>query len=409
MNNYFEHMLDRYIGKILCFLFSQVEKIRRVFQKKGDSAAPGKILFVKPVEQGAIILALPALKRAVDAVGRENVYFFCLRKNRVILDILDVLPRENVFTVDDRSLFSFAAGLIHAVFQLRRLKIDTAIDLEIFARISIIIAWFSGARRRVGLHRFNSEGPYRGNLVTHKVQYNPYIHTSQTFEVLVCAAFADPADTPLLKEPIPELWEALPQFQPAPEDREEAFRLLKTRLPGWTEETAAKDTLILFNPKCLDELPVRKWPDSSFVALGRKILQSYPEATILITGLENEKAACEAMAREIGDGAISLAGVLSLRGLLALMTVCRVLVSTDSGPAHFAALTDLAGVILFGPETPDLYSPLSSRMKLIYRHLTCSPCFSPMNYRLSPCRNNQCVLQITPDQVFDAVSEILEG
>ena len=35
---------------------------------------------VKLAEQGATVLAYPALRRAVEMVGRENVYFSSLRR-----------------------------------------------------------------------------------------------------------------------------------------------------------------------------------------------------------------------------------------------------------------------------------------------------------------------------------------
>ena len=130
---------------------------------------------------------------------------------------------------------------------------------------------------------------------------------------------------------------------------------------------------------------------------------------MLITGLDCEEEACQNMATEIGEGAFSIAGALSLRGLITLMTLCRALLSSDSGPAHFAALTKLPSVVLFGPETPSLYSPLCNNSTIIYLGLACSPCFSPMNYRLSPCKNNRCMLEISPQQVHDALSQTLTG
>lgn len=408
MNNQLQHLLDRYLGAVLCWLFSQLEKIFRLFRSSKEVPVR-KILFVKPVEQGAIILAWPALNWAVQKVGRENVYFFSFEKNRAILDLLEIIPEENVVTASDRGVFSFAFSMLRALYRLRRLKIDTAVDLEVFARISVLIAWLSGARNCVGLSRFSGEGPYRGNLVTHPVQYNPYMHISQAFEVHTRAAFADKGDAPLLKESVPPLCTELPQFVPTEEDMAALTTVLQNHLSGWSPEKKSEFPLILFNPKCIDELPVRKWPDSYFVALGQMLRKSHPDAYILITGLDNEKEACHAMASAIGEGAFSLAGEVTLRGLITLMTVGTLLVSSDSGPAHFAVLTGLKSVVLFGPETPDLYGPLDRDSKLVYLRLACSPCFSPMNYRLSPCKNNQCMLQISAEQVHEAVCEGLGG
>lgn len=409
MNNWFEQFLDRRVGAFLCFILTFFETLCKVLSPSTRSTPfVQRILFIKPVEQGAIVLAYGALKHAVEQVGRENVFFFALAKNREILDILDVIPKENILTARDTNLFVFAWDLAKAVFRMRRLRIDTAIDLEIFARISIIIAWLSGARTRVGLHRFNSEGPYRGALVTHRVQYNPYLHTAQAFDIFVRSAFVDPHDMPLLKEPPLSPLCSPPPFVPTEEDIRLVNGALEGKLPTLPRKSLSPWPIVVFNPKCLDELPARKWADSAFIEVGRLVVASHPESRIIITGLSHEWSACESMAKEIGANQCSnIAGKLNLRGLITLLSFADALVSSDSGPAHFAALTNIAGVVLFGPETPLLYSPLSKKIRIIYLGLACSPCFSPMNYRLSPCTNNKCMQQISPQMVHQSLCDIL--
>ena len=407
MNNWMERFVDRRAGIVLCFLLTLLEKLRCLV--RGDKALPPvtRILFIKPVEQGALVLAYGAIKRAVEKVGRDNVFVFVFHKNREIVDILDVIPPENVITARDDGLLIFSLDMIAAFMRMWRLRIDTAVDLEIFARISIIIAWFSGARRRVGLHRFNMEGPYRGDLVTHRVQYNPYLHTAQAFDVFLRAAFAEPEEAPLLKEAPQSIPTTPPGFSPDKETLQTVDDLLNTTL-GINSSEELPHPVFLFNPKCLDELPSRKWPDARYVALGRKLLEKWPDGRLLIVGLDHEKSLCESMAAAIdSEKAFSLAGKLNLRSLVALMTRCDILVSSDSGPAHFAAMTNIAGVVFFGPETPLLYSPLSDKLRIVYLGLACSPCYSPMNYRLSPCKDNQCLQRITPDNVCTIIEEIL--
>ncbi len=92
-----------------------------------------------------------------------------------------------------------------------------------------------------------------------------------------------------------------------------------------------------------------------------------------------------------------------MRELLTLYTLASVLVTNDSGPAHFASLTPVHTVVLFGPETPLLFGSRSPATTIIWKQLACSPCVSVFNHRLSPCRNNVCMQSITVDEVFDAV------
>src|SRR5439155_11544098 len=94
---------------------------------------------------------------------------------------------------------------VKALWRLRRARIDAAIDLEFFARSSAALACLSGARRRVGYHAFAGEASYRGNLMTHRLSFNPYLHTSQAFRVMV-EALDRPAEAfPRFDAPPPRL------------------------------------------------------------------------------------------------------------------------------------------------------------------------------------------------------------
>ena len=61
------------------------------------------------------------------------------------------------------------------------------LDLELFARVSAILAGLSGATIRVGFHRFTQEGLYRGDTMNRPVLYNPHQHIAQQFVTLADA------------------------------------------------------------------------------------------------------------------------------------------------------------------------------------------------------------------------------
>jgi hypothetical protein len=89
--------------------------------------------------------------------------------------------------------------------------------------------------------------------------------------------------------------------------------------------------------------------------------------------------------------------------LLVLFCVADVLVTNDSGPGHFAALTSINTVVLFGPETPALFGPVGENQHALYAGLACSPCVSALNHRFSMCKNNVCMQAITVEQVYKRV------
>ncbi|HQE30019.1 MAG TPA: glycosyltransferase family 9 protein, partial [Phycisphaerae bacterium] len=168
--------------------------------------------------------------------------------------------------------------------------------------------------------------------------------------------------------------------------------------------------LILLNANCSDLLPLRKWPQERYLELARRLLRQYPELNIAFTGAPSEAGPVAELARSVGsDRCVNMAGRTSMSELMALYNLAEVLITNDSGPAHFASLTGIDVVTLFGPETPAAFGVRSPRSHILWAGLACSPCVNAYNNRLSACRNNLCMQQITVDQVFRTVCEAYES
>jgi len=396
--------IDRLVGKPVCLALTCLRRLGRLFRAPADANCPvARVLFIKMIEQGATVLAYRALVSAVERVGRENVYFWVFRENRPILDFLDVIPSENVIEVRTDNPLRLLLDMLCTVWKIRRLKIDATVDMEFFARAPAILSFLTGARRRVGLHRFTSEGPYRGDLLTHRVQYNPYLHTAINYYILVESLWADPAQTPLAKIPAPAVDAAPSSFKPAAVERDAVLailvRLAAGPLPG---------PLVLLNPNASDLLPLRKWPTDRFIELGRRVLRDHGDCTVAITGAPSECQAAAEVAAAIGGRCINLAGETTLRQLMVLYTIADVLVTNDSGPGHFASMTEVDTIVLFGPETPALFGPLGRHAHVVWANLACSPCVNVLNHRFSPCNDNVCMQRIEVDQVHGMVNDLLQ-
>jgi ADP-heptose:LPS heptosyltransferase len=396
--------LERWVGRPACAVLTLHRWAReRLAPAPSSSDAPQRILFVKLIEQGSTVLAYGALQAAVDLVGRANVYVLVFGENREIVDVLGVVPPQNVLTIDAERPSSLVAGSLRVLGRLRRLGIDTAIDLEHFSRASAILAYLSGAVRRVGLHRFTNEGVYRGDLMTHRVAYNPYVHTADAFRFLVRALNEPPHDVPLLKLAAGGLPRANASFTPSEEERSS----LRVRLDDCAGRRI-EGRIVVLNPNANDRLPLRRWPTERFVAIGQRILAEWDDVELLITGAPSERAAAERVRESIGSARVTnLAGRTTLREAVVLYTLAVLLVTNDSGPAHFASMTGVDIVALFGPETPLLYGPLGPRVHVLWEGLACSPCVSPFNNRVSACRNNVCMQSIDVERVFAVVRDCL--
>lgn len=404
MNPRLIRRIDYWLGVPLC---AALTLCRRVLP--GRPRAPRRIAFLKFIEQGATVLAQDAVRRAAAWVGRENVFFCIFESNRAILDVLDLVEPGNVIVIRDRGMLRCLLDFAAAALALRRRGIDTTLDLEFFSRASAAFAFLSGATTRVGLHRFTSELPYRGDLMTHRVIYNPYLHVAVQYSLMVETAREAPTSEPMLKRVPPRADAALPVFAPTTEDRE----AMRSRIHRWLADLggspAAATKLVLLNPNASDLLPLRRWPPDRFVAIARRVLAEHADVLVVITGAPAERAAAEAVCAAIGSPrAQSFAGRTTLRELLTLYTMADVLLTNDSGPAHFAALTPIPVVTLFGPETPHLFGSLSPKARFVWKGLACSPCVNVMNHRFSPCHDNVCMQSITVDDVYAELSACLQ-
>jgi ADP-heptose:LPS heptosyltransferase len=337
-------------------------------------------------------------------VGRENIYFVVFEDNRFILDAMDVIPGKNVITIATHSPFGLALSALRVVRRVRKIHIDTVVDMEFLTRFSAMLTFMTGAKTRVGFHTFFGDGPYRGDLMTHRLLYNPHLHTSEMFEAMVEALTRDPAVLPTF-DFTPSANQLLAQFQPKPSEVAEVNALLQRENPR-----IGSAPLILLNPNASDLLPLRRWPPMRYVELARRLLERYPELFIGFTGSPSEAAPNNRLADEVGSSrVIPLAGKTTLRQVLVLYMRSAILVTNDSGPAHFASMTPIRVVALFGPETPALFAARSPNATALWAGIACSPCVNAYNNRQSVCRNNLCMQAITVDDVFERVTRIYDS
>src|SRR6478672_1283743 len=391
---------DRWLGAPLCAVLTLV---RKVFGPGRPSRAcpVHKILFIKFAEQGSTVLAYPAICRATAMVGRENVYFVVFEDNRFILDVMEIIPEQNVITISTKGPFALATGAFRAILRARKIDIDAVIDMEFLTRFSAMLTFLTGAKSRVGFHTFFGDGPYRGDLMTHRLLYNPHLHTSQMFEAMVEALTRDPSVLPTF-DFRPSANQPLARFRPSLSEVAEINTLLQRENPR-----IGSAPLILLNPNASDLLPLRRWPQQRYVELAQRLLERYPDLFIGFTGAPAEAPANNRLADEVDScRVVQLAGKTTLRQLLVLYTRSDVLVTNDSGPAHFASMTPIRIVTLFGPETPALFAARSPNATALWAGIACSPCVNAYNNRQSVCRNNLCMQAITVDDVFTEVTRI---
>jgi len=137
-------------------------------------------------------------------------------------------------------------------------------------------------------------------------------------------------------------------------------------------------------------LPIRAWPPAYYKQLCDQLLQD--GYAVGLIGLPDAKPLAQEILTHCQHAlCIDLTGYTQ--------SIRHLLVTNDGGPGQSAALTPLPTLVFFGPETPALYSPLAPNIHTLFIGLSCSPCDG----------NNQCLQQITPEQMLVQARALLQG
>ncbi|MBF0630779.1 MAG: glycosyltransferase family 9 protein [Magnetococcales bacterium] len=392
-------LIDRWLGSPLCCIASCMARIRR----PAPPREPRRILLICIAETGALVLAHPALQWIRRRYPDAELYFLSFKSGQGILNLMG-LASDHQIILRSAPLSLFVLDTWRAILKLRRLRLDATINLEVYTRFSTLLAFLSGAGRRIGFHRFFEEGHYMGRLLTHGLIYNPHQHITRSYLSLAMALQESPSGEPMLKarldhEPLQRLKIDRPVAA-----REAMWARIQRLHPPLTPQFLR----VILNANASDLIPARRWQAERFVALAQRFLAAHEAMVILLTGSPAERPALERLCEQIGDPrVINMAGETTLETLIDLYSLCHLMVTNDSGPVHFSSVTDIPLVALFGPETPRLFGPVSPHARVIHHPLACSPCVSVYNQKRSPCTDNRCMQAITVEEVYGVARELL--
>jgi len=390
--------IDHYAGVPLAFAGTIIKKSIDFFLPP-KKVKPKNVLLIELSEMGSAILVDPAMRKLKANIEGE-LYFVIFSKNKVSLQLLETVKEENIFTIDESGIVEIAKTSLEFLKWCREKEIDSVIDLELFSRFTALLTAASGAVNRVGFHAFHNEGLYRGDFLTHKVAYNPHQHITKNFIALVDALLSEKEELPYTKRVISDDETKIAKATISDEEKESIVAIISDMYEGFDKE---KNPVILVNSNASDLLPQRRWERENYGEVIKKILAYNEDAIVLLTGAPAEAEGAQMLADYVADKrCINFAGAVKFLQLPALYSVSAFMLTNDSGPAHFASITDMHTFVIFGPETPALYGSLGPTTP-IYAGMSCSPCVSASNHRKTPCSDNQCIKIITPEWVFNTL------
>ncbi len=148
--------------------------------------------------------------------------------------------------------------------------------------------------------------------------------------------------------------------------------------------------------------PARRWAPERFAAVADHLARRLG-ATIILTGGPDEVATAQAVAANMEEPALNVAGETSLGGLAALIARMDLFIGNDTGPCHIADALDVPSVTIFGPADHRRWAPLdATRHPIVRRPVGCSPC----PYQECPI-DHRCLEWIDPGMVIAAAETLL--
>lgn len=251
--------IDKYIGIPLVFLLGVLYKIT---PHKTICPAPGRILIIKTSALGDTVLLMPVIKAMRETYKDSKITMIVTAKNYNVLRHFPYV--DGLFVLEIKKLIN-PLYLIEVVLKIREFKPDIAIDFDQWLRLSPILAYFSGAKKRLG---FKTKGQSRHYLYTDYVEHNKEEHESQCFVNLVRLLGVG------VKNKKIELFTGV-------SDKDEAEHLLHRISLGQS------DLIIGIHPGCGKKGEMRAWPAENYVELIKNIRKRF-SAKIILTGTSEE-------------------------------------------------------------------------------------------------------------------------
>jgi len=272
-----------------------------------------------------------------------------------------------------------------AVGRLRKRRIDQAVLLTNSFR-SALLSRMGGARRVLG---YNRDG--RGWLLTDKLpplRRDGHYVPSPVIDYYLALAYRLGCRKESYRM---QLWTS-------PDDERQADECWEEfGLSGHAPVVVLNPGAAFGSAKC--------WPTGHFAALAESLVQKRHARVMVLCGPAERDMAADIVRRCDTDRVVSLAERPVSIGLSkACVRRADLMVTTDSGPRHFAAAFDVPVVTLFGSTHIAWSETYYAKSVHVQRAVDCGPC----QKRQCPT-DHHCMQDLRPEEVYRAAASLLDS
>jgi len=335
-----------------------------LFRSRKRNGNTKRILVVSTTALGDTLWATPSLSSL-----KKHFDFVAVLTSPLGAKIFQNNPNiDKQFVLTEPVLFSFFS-LFRA---LRKERFDTILIFHSSQRLTLPLCSLLGASKIVGTTSINKG---LDSLLTDPVPKRSCHEIERRFEVLQKIGLT-PEQTDL-------------QIFLTEGEKRDAHTFLKKK--KWTDKP-----LVVIHPGAKDGY--KCWPKKHFIQLGNTINNAF-DCHLLISSTPDEKQRAEEISSQIPNSHLLM---LPLRMFASVLAQSDLLISNDTGPMHLACSVQCPTVAIFSPTDPKLCGPLNvEKAHVLSKKRSCNPCIR------RKCKVPFCLLQISPDEVFQKCQTFL--
>lgn len=348
-----------------------------------------KIAIFLPNWIGDVVMATPALRAVRDRFPSDEIIGVMRPYVSDVLAGTGLLDRTIFYNPRGKDVSQRDWALVR---RLRQEQVEIALLLPNSLRTGLL-AWLSGAKRRVGFAR-DLRGWLLTDGVTPKSKSTPHPVMDEYLRL------AERLGCTNLSRKI--------ELAVSPDDQ---TRLDQFWAGRWVMENRRWKEVSNGQPAryvCLNTGgafgAAKNWPREYFAELARRTAQQLNVSVLIVCGPSERDDARWIAAEANHPSVFSLADVpLSIGLTKAAIKGADLLVTTDSGPRHFAAPFGTPVITLFGPTHIAWSETFYDQAEHLQLKLDCGPC----QQRECPLKHHRCLRDLSVDTVFDAVQRRL--
>lgn len=334
------------------------------------------ILIIQTAYIGDVILVTPLIKAVRRCFPEARIHLMVIPAAQNLVENNPAL--DQIIVYDKKGQQAGLRSFFRMLTRVRRGKYDLVLVPHRSLR-SAILAWYSGARRRVGFNK--SAGAF---LFSHRVRYIQSQHEIDR-NLSLLASVACPSGKIL-----PEIFAT-----------EQDHQVVEQQL---TPIVNSDRPFIALAPGSV--WMTKRWPAVYYRELLLKLV-SENYAIVMIGGSE-DRSLCETISQGVSGVVINSAGALSLRQAATLLKRATALITNDSAPLHLGSAANIPIVALFGPTMPGFgFYPYSDHYAVVEMDLPCRPCGIHGGDRC-PIGTHDCMVLLHVEVVFQKTLQIIK-